>query len=267
MSHVSLLLLSTWYAASHSLPLFLLLPSLSLALACSAPLSLLPLDLFVSLLSSATAISFYRSLRHSVPRRAQPRHAAPGNNIVPAGSNGGNVWPTLRAKGGQTSPEDAKGEQAEPLCHAVFTERLLCFLYRLLLFSCVERLPPPIITTFAPTGADLSSRFAEGTQFNVGRHARKRSWLLLSTLLALDAVAIIKARRENVHFWLRSNQLEDIRFFLLFLQIIFDFIVLYLYACISHKNAFFDESMFLRDTRQVVNVPRNYIITSRRCRC
>lgn len=120
---------------------------------------------------------------------------------MPAGSNGGNVWPTLRAKGGQTSPEDAKGEQAEPLCHAVFTERLLCFLYRLLLFSCVERLPPPIITTFAPTGADLSSRFAEGTRFNVGRHARKRSWLLLSTLLALNAVAIIRARRENVHFY------------------------------------------------------------------
>ena len=67
-------------------------------------------------------------------------------------------------KGGQTSPEDAKGEQAEPLCHAVFTERLFCFLYRLLLFSRVERLPPPIITTFAPTGADLSSRFAEGLQ-------------------------------------------------------------------------------------------------------
>lgn len=67
-------------------------------------------------------------------------------------------------RGGQTSPEDAKGEQAEPLCHAVFTERLFCFLYRLLLFSRVERLPPPIITTFAPTGADLSSRFAEGPQ-------------------------------------------------------------------------------------------------------
>lgn len=138
------------------------------------PLSL-SLLLFFSLRSSlslfgSTAVSFY--------------HAALGNNIVLAGSNGGNVWPTFRAKGGQTSPEDAKGEQAEPLCHAVFTERLFRFLHRLFLFSRVERLPPPIITTFAPTGADLSSRFAEGPRFDVERHARKRSRLLLSALLA-----------------------------------------------------------------------------------
>lgn len=107
-------------------------------------------------------------------------------------------------KGGQTSPEDAKGEQAEPLCHAVFTERLFCFLYRLLLFSRVERLPPPIITTFAPTGADLSSRFAEGPPrgFDVERHARKRSRLLLSALLAPNVAAIIRTRHE-----------QDIRFY------------------------------------------------------
>lgn len=110
-----------------------------------------------------------------------------------AGSNGGNVWPTFRAKGGQTSPEDAKGEQAEPLCHAVFTEHLFCFLRHLLLFSRVERLPPPIITTFAPTGADLSSRFVEGPRFDVERHARKRSRLLLSALLAPDAAASMRA--------------------------------------------------------------------------
>lgn len=114
-------------------------------------------------------------------------------------------------KGGQTSPEDAKGEQAEPLCHAVFTERLFCFLYRLLLFSRVERLPPPIITTFAPTGADLSSRFAEGLRgFDVERHARKRSRLLLSALLAPNVAAIIRTRHEeDIRFLSRFNRSES----------------------------------------------------------
>lgn len=57
--------------------------------------------------------------------------------------------------------------RAEPLCHAVFTERLFLFL----LPFHVERLPPPIITTFAPTGDDLSSTVAEGPRFDVHRHA------------------------------------------------------------------------------------------------
>ena len=119
-------------------------------------------------------------LRHATASYATPRHAVSGNNIVLAGFNGGNVWPTLRAKGYANS-EDAKGEQAEPLCHAVFTERLFFFLLLLLLFlflfvvlraAChVERLPPPIITTFAPTGADLSSTIVEGLRFDVERHA------------------------------------------------------------------------------------------------
>lgn len=107
--------------------------------------------------------------RCAVPRHAMPRRAVSGSNIVLAGSNGGNVWPTLRAKG-YAKLENAKGEQAEPLCHAVFTERLFFFLLLILLFR-VERLPPPIITTFAPTEADLSSTFAEGLRFDVERHA------------------------------------------------------------------------------------------------
>jgi len=171
---------------THLTPPFLaLLLSLLFSRAFDAPFAS-PRPLRSSSLLGSTAVSFYR--------------AALGNNIVLAGSNGGNVWPTFRAKGGQTSPEDAKGERAEPLCHAVFTERLLRFLHRLLLFSRVERLPPPIITTFAPTGADLSSRFAEGPRFDVERHARKRSRLLLSALLAPNVAAIIRARHENANF-------------------------------------------------------------------
>ncbi|KAG7202228.1 hypothetical protein KM043_015899 [Ampulex compressa] len=78
---------------------------------------------------------------------------------------------------GYTSPEDAKGERAEPLCHAVFTERLFFFLLPILLFRA-ERLPPPIITTFAPTGADLSSRekvIGSGSNTETRRISKKRN--------------------------------------------------------------------------------------------
>lgn len=70
---------------------------------------------------------------------------------------------------GYTNSVDTKGEQAEPLCHTVFTDRLFFFL--LILLFRVERLPPPIITTFAPTEADLSFTFVEEPRFDVERHA------------------------------------------------------------------------------------------------
>jgi len=67
------------------------------------------------------------SVRLTLSRFTAPRRA--GNNIVLAGSNGGNVWPTFRAKGGaKPAQRTPRVKQAEPLCHAVFTEHLFCFL-------------------------------------------------------------------------------------------------------------------------------------------
>ena len=157
----------------------LLLPLLSLSLSLSFPFPFPNFSLSLSpfLFCSRRVVLQYAMPYHTAPYYGTPRHAVSGNNIVLAGSNGGNVWPTLRAKGYANS-EDAKGEQAEPLCHAVFTERLFFFLLLILHFH-VERLPPPIITTFAPTGADLSSTFVEGLRFDVERHAYWHSSLFL----------------------------------------------------------------------------------------
>ena len=151
--------------------------SLSLSLSFPFPFPNFSLSLSPFLFCSRRVVLQYAMPYHTAPYYGTPRHAVSGNNIVLAGSNGGNVWPTLRAKGYANS-EDAKGEQAEPLCHAVFTERLFFFLLLILHFH-VERLPPPIITTFAPTGADLSSTFVEGLRFDVERHAYWHSSLFL----------------------------------------------------------------------------------------
>ena len=149
----------------------------SLSLSFPFPFPNFSLSLSPFLFCSRRVVLQYAMPYHTAPYYGTPRHAVSGNNIVLAGSNGGNVWPTLRAKGYANS-EDAKGEQAEPLCHAVFTERLFFFLLLILHFH-VERLPPPIITTFAPTGADLSSTFVEGLRFDVERHAYWHSSLFL----------------------------------------------------------------------------------------
>ena len=141
-----------------SLSLSLCLPDHSVLSLSSSFLSLsLSLSFFLSLSRFFSNVSLSRSRRHTfyftqyavahhatprqaTPSHATPRHAVSGNNIVLAGSNGGNVWPTLRAKGYANS-EDARGEQAEPLCHAVFTERLFFFLLllHLLHFFLVRR--------------------------------------------------------------------------------------------------------------------------------
>lgn len=105
-----------------------------------------------------------------------------GNNIVLAGSNGGNVWPTLDGQKGTGTRRTAERVEHRP-SHSVTQFSLSASSSSSSssspppFFLLFQRLPPPIITTFAPTGADLSSTFVEGLRFRPPPHAHPTFFL------------------------------------------------------------------------------------------